>query len=106
MSDAVTALAGKGSSGIVEVADAGLLGMITLRGDFTSINLKNAATGISGVDFPGQGEVRQVEDRGLAWMSPDELLLFCSYSDADAVVEKAQKALANGVTFPGMMPWT
>ena len=95
MSDSVTVLAGKGSSGLVEVADAGLQGMITLRGEFASPNLKNAATGISGVDFPDQGEVRQVEDRGLAWMSPDELLVLVPYSNTTAALRTVSETLGD-----------
>ena len=75
MSDKVTALAGADFDGTISVRDGGLQGMITLRGDFDSTDLRNAATGVSGVDFPGQNEVRTVGDRGLAWMSPDELLV-------------------------------
>ena len=58
MSEAVTALAGKSYSGLVDLADAGLTGMITLRGDLGSTKLAAAVKEATGATVPG---VRRIE---------------------------------------------
>lgn len=77
MSDPVTALNGAASEGSVRVEDAGLQGMITLRGDLAE--LKKA-----GVDVPAQGTASGSLGEGSLWMSPDELLVLCAYEEAEA----------------------
>ena len=94
MSEAVSASQGAEFDGAVRVAEAGLRGMITLRGDFGSVAFKNAATGVAGVDFPGVREVKVTGDRGLAWMSPDELLVMVPYGEAEAAVATMSETLA------------
>ena len=64
MSEAASALQGASYKGYVIVEEAGLRGMMTLRGDLASADLKNAATGVAGVDMPGRGECNCVGDRG------------------------------------------
>lgn len=93
MSDLVSALNGATYQGFVEVKEVGLRGMITLRGDLASVDIKNVATGLGGVDFPGQGECNWVGDRGIAWMSPDEVLVMVPYAEVGAAVKTAQNAL-------------
>ena len=48
MSDAVSALAGVRASGMVDLADAGLQWMITLRGDLSSGALADAVRAATG----------------------------------------------------------
>ena len=93
MSNAVSALQGVMSEGFATVTEAGLRGMITLRGDHSSAQLKNAATGIAGVDFPGIRECNCVGDKGIAWMSPDELLVMTPYVDVVDATARIAKAL-------------
>ncbi|NNE81882.1 MAG: sarcosine oxidase subunit gamma [Silicimonas sp.] len=93
MSDVVTALDGATFNGTIAVEDAGLTGMITLRGDFASTSFQNAVTGVSGVNFPGKGEVNSVGDRGLAWMSPDELLMIVPYDQTNAALAEITENL-------------
>lgn len=81
MSEAVSALKGASHQGFVTVEEAGLQGMITLRGDLSSPELKKAATGAAGVDMPGQREIHWTGRNGLAWMSPDELLVLVPYAE-------------------------
>lgn len=87
MSNAVSALAGAEYSGIAKIAEAGLHGMITIRGDFSSKAFAKAIKGVAGCDVP---DIRKIADgsegRQLAWMSPDELLLLTSYETVDADV--------------------
>ncbi len=94
MSNAVSALQAKTYAGFAEIEEAGLRGMITLRGDLSSTKVKNAATGAASVDFPGMGECNCVDEKGVAWMSPDELLVMTPYADAQPAAEKIAKTLA------------
>lgn len=92
-----TALGGaRYDAGIATIVEAPLQGMITLRGDLASAKVKNAATGVAGVDMPGQRQVNCVEQSGIAWMSPDELLVLCPYADVAANMAKMQKTLGKG----------
>lgn len=94
MSDSVTALGGASyGDGIARIEEVGLQGMITLRGDLAIPPVKNAATGVAAVDFPSQGQANCVEDRGICWMSPDELLVLCPYDVVPQNVAKMKKTL-------------
>jgi len=89
MSEPVSALGGRTwDEGLVEIREIGPQGMITLRGDLAATPLKNAATGVAAVDFPGRNEANCVGERGLCWMSPDELLILCPYDSVAANLKK------------------
>ncbi len=92
MSDPVTALAGQSATGIVTTADAGAIGMITLRADLADPGLASALAE-AGFDLPGQGAVTGTTDKGTLWMSPDEVLLLCPHGEADALVASLSNAL-------------
>ncbi|WP_106743999.1 sarcosine oxidase subunit gamma [Yoonia maritima] len=87
MSNAVSALNGKVAPGEVTISDAGLRGMITLRGDLSDSKLKSVCTGLTGVDFPMPGHANCVGEKGLCWMSPDEMLILVPYAEVDAASE-------------------
>lgn len=95
MSKAVSALGGEVREGFATVSDVGLRGMITVRGDHGAVDLKNAVTGVAGVDFPGQRQCNVVGDRGIAWMSPDELLVMVPYQEVSAAVETMTATLGD-----------
>lgn len=96
MSEPVTALNGaRWSDGIATITEAPLQGMITLRGPLADPEVKNAATGVAAVDMPGQGQANCVEDRGICWMSPDELLVLCPYDTVADNLDKMHATLAN-----------
>ncbi|MEP5732396.1 MAG: sarcosine oxidase subunit gamma family protein [Sulfitobacter sp.] len=81
MSEPVTALGGVyNTSGIATVTELKPYGMITLRGDLTDKALIKAATAVGGGAMPGQRQCAMAGERGLAWMSPDELLILCPYA--------------------------
>ena len=102
MSNSVSALDGATFSGSVTVTEAGLRGMITLRGDLASAELQKAATGVTGVDFPGQREAKTDGQRGICWMSSDELLLSPD-ADADVVMgEEIEKRLTQAARALGV----
>jgi sarcosine oxidase, subunit gamma len=93
MSDAVTALNGAAFSGAVDITDAGLTGMITLRGDLGSANIARAVKTATGLTVPGQRQVKTGVRGTVAWMSPDELFLMVAYDKVNAIVTKMETAL-------------
>ncbi|MEO0937080.1 MAG: sarcosine oxidase subunit gamma family protein [Pseudomonadota bacterium] len=93
MADPVSPLNGASASGIAEVREIGLQGMITLRGDLSHARVAGAAKGASGQDMPGPGAANMDGARGVAWMSPDEALVLCPYADVAAALKKMHAAL-------------
>ena len=77
-------------AGYVSVARAAPRGMVSLRCDLGAAKPR-AALAKLGLTLP---EPRQIAgDPAAAWMSPDELLLFCAYSTAGDLVKRLEKAL-------------
>ena len=93
MSNAVSALDGQVAPGEVTVRELGLRGMVTLRGDLSSRKLQNVCKRLTGVAFPNQGGVASEGDKGLAWMSPDEVLVMVPHAEAAEAVAAIEKAL-------------
>jgi sarcosine oxidase, subunit gamma len=93
MSNVISAAHGASFDGAVRVQDAGVKGMITVRGDLSSAKMAKAVKAAVGMGMPDVRGVKTGAKGGVAWMSPDELMLFCDYSDADGVVDKLEKAL-------------
>ena len=94
MSEAVSALDSATYEGFCTVREAGLVGMITLRGDLASEAMAKAVKAVTGAAMPGQGGVTVGKKGKAAWMSPDELLLMVDHAGAEADVAKLGKALA------------
>ena len=94
MSDPISALQGEVAAGEVTVRDAGLRGMIILRGDLSNGKVKAVCKAVSGVDFPGQSQVNCEGDKGLCWMSPDEVLVLVPYAEVAQAMAQIDKALA------------
>jgi sarcosine oxidase, subunit gamma len=93
MSKAVSALQGDTYTGFVTVADGGLRGMITLRGDLGAKAIADAVRDVTGTAMPGPRRIVRQGDRAAAWMSPDEILILLPYADVPAV----SAALADGL---------
>lgn len=93
MSNAVSALNGAKSNGYVSVVERGLVGMVTVRGDFSSKPFAAAIKKVTGQDVP---DARRIShgDMSVAWMSPDELLIVCDHDAADQVVADLSAALS------------
>ena len=89
----VTALGGAQFDGLVSVREMPAQGMISLRGDLAMPPLKNAATGVAGVDMPAQRAAECEGARGLLWMAPDELLVLCPYDETAEGVASMDKLL-------------
>ncbi|MCV2866535.1 sarcosine oxidase subunit gamma [Albidovulum sediminicola] len=94
MSKAVSALGGASHKGFAEVAEAGLRGMITVRGDLSSAAMKKAVKAAAGTAVPAARRIEIAGDKATAWMSPDELLVMVPYEAAQDTVAALEKALA------------
>ena len=94
MSSAVSALQGASHKGAVEIAETGLRGMITLRGDFADADFAKAIKSVLGAALPGQREVTSGKAGLLIWMSPDELLAVVDYAAAPALSAAISAKLA------------
>ena len=92
MSD-ISALMGAASEGVTRVEEAGLQGMVTLKGDLGSAKVKAALKAV-GPGLPKQRRIVEKEGRAVAWMAPDEVLILCAHGEADAVVAELETALA------------
>ncbi|MEL6647343.1 MAG: sarcosine oxidase subunit gamma family protein [Pseudomonadota bacterium] len=93
MSEAVSALPGAEYQGYVSVREIGLQGMVTLRGDHATAKIKSAVKKVAGVAVPDVWHVALDGDKGVAWMSPDELMIMVPYAEAPATVAALDKAL-------------
>ncbi len=82
MPEASSALSGVSYEGYVNIEEAGLRGMITLRGDLNSVTLKRAVEKLAGIEVPPIGEILLQGRYGVAWMSPDELLILTPFDGA------------------------
>ena len=70
------------------------LGMVALRGDLSSDALRSAVTALTGLPVPAPLRVEGTSQRGAAWMSPDELLLFLPREEVAAALASLGQALA------------
>ena len=96
MSEAISALSGVAyDDGVVSVSEAPLQGMITLRGEVSSKAFKAAVMAVLGVAVPKSRAVVSKGDHAVAWMSPDELLVFVAYDKAAALAADLTTALAD-----------
>jgi len=91
---AESALPGATYEGFVTVAEAGLRGMITLRGDLSAGWMAQALTAATGCAIPAQRRVERTGDMAIAWMSYDELLILCDYAAASALAAKLSEMLS------------
>ncbi|MBV0911879.1 sarcosine oxidase subunit gamma [Anianabacter salinae] len=93
MSDAVSVLLGARVDGPVTVEDAGLCGMIVLRGDLSSPAFKAACTEILGAGVPEALGSTVAGDRAVLWMSTDEVLVLAPFAEASALTASLAEAL-------------
>ncbi len=104
MSNAVSALQGKVAPGEVTIREAGLRGMITLRGDLSDKQIRRVCTDMTDQKFPEAGKAHCEGDKGICWMSPDEVLLLVPYAEVNdhltriAVALKGKHYLAENVS--------
>ncbi len=94
MSEPISALNHVSYDGIAKVAEVGLQGMITLRGDLSDKVLAKAVKDATGQKVPGPREALVKGDTGVAWMSPDELLVLVPYAEVEAKLGAMNNALS------------
>lgn len=82
-----------GTGHTIRIVDRGPIGQVTLRGDLSASKLKKAVKAGTGVDVPGALACAFSAEGGAVWMSPDELLLFTAYDEAEAMVSALDEAL-------------
>jgi sarcosine oxidase, subunit gamma len=79
---------------MAEVTMSAPLGMIGLRGDLEDERLRAAVSELTGFAVPGTLRIEGTSEGGVAWMSPDELLLFVPRDQVGAAVARLSEALA------------
>ncbi|MEQ6202718.1 sarcosine oxidase subunit gamma family protein [Sulfitobacter sp. HNIBRBA2951] len=95
MSEPVSALNGAAfATGIAQITELGPRGMITLRGDLSARSFTKAVASVAGVAVPDIRTCAQSGTDGIAWMSPDELLVMCDYAEAGEKVAALNTKLA------------
>lgn len=94
MSEPVSALNGASFDGIARIEEAGLQGMISLRGDLDTAALKKAAEKAAGQKMPAPLSANIDGQSGLCWMSPDELLVLVPHARAGTRCAALARALA------------
>ena len=94
MSEPTSALMNRQTGGSVLIRDAGLTGMILLRGDLSGGKLASAVKSVAGVKPPNANGIATKDATRVLWMSPDELLLMLPYADTNDTVAKLESALS------------
>ena len=82
-------------SDLAQVTRHSARGMITLRGDLSSAKMKKAVKAATGQAMPDIGRFHGDGNKGVAWMSPDELLVVVPYDSVDEAMAQIDKALAD-----------
>lgn len=93
LAQAVSPLNGARFDGLISVREMEPQGMITLRGDLASAAVSEVVSEVHGLDLPERRAARSLEDRGILWMSPDELLLLLPYAEVPDTEAKIGKLL-------------
>lgn len=95
MSDPVSALNNAAhTAGIATITELGPKGMITLRGNLGARVIQKSVADVMGVKMPATRHCVSDGDAGIAWMSPDELLIMCAYPDAHAKLSELTTKLS------------
>ncbi len=94
MSEIQSALPDAQYDGAVAVTEAGLRGMITLKGDLASSPLQSAVTALTSASFPEPNTASVDGERGLLWMAPDEILILLPYTDVTAALTTIAEKLS------------
>ncbi|WP_424970482.1 sarcosine oxidase subunit gamma [Dinoroseobacter sp. S76] len=75
-----------------QVAEVTGQGMITLRGDLTAAEITTAIQSATGLAVPAPRQITSDAERALAWMSPDEAMLFCPRAEVADVLAALTEA--------------
>jgi len=66
------------TDGEIQISQPDFVGMVTLRADLTAPKTLASIEQITGLKLPSQRQITGEISHGMAWMSPDELLIFCN----------------------------
>jgi sarcosine oxidase subunit gamma len=69
------------------------VGMVTLRGDLASDALRSAVREVTGHPVPDIRRIHGAAAGGVAWISPDELLILCAPGTAGETAARLSAAL-------------
>ncbi len=81
---------------IARLAPAPPCGMVTLKGDPGRAGLRRAVKAAVGLSLPGRRAMLREGERVVAWMAPDEVMLFMPRGDVAAALAAARKAFGKG----------
>ena len=84
------------SEPIANVAPAPPTSMITLKGDLSGAAMKRAVKRAAGLGVPDLRAIERKGERAVAWMAPDELMLFVPRGEVAAALAAARKGLGPG----------
>ena len=93
MSDTVVGIEPMRFEGYVIVSQVDPVGMIAVRGDLASKPFSNALKKAIGIDLPKMRQIAKGDKSTLAWMSPDELLIFSALEHKTSLMTVIEKAL-------------
>ncbi len=82
-------------SEVVTVSSPKPVGMITIRMDFAAPGAHAILLAATGIVMPGPGRVTFLGERALAWMSPDEAMLFLPLGEVVATVRTLSETFAD-----------
>ncbi|QQA41267.1 sarcosine oxidase subunit gamma [Pelagovum pacificum] len=78
----------------VSVSRQPLRGMISLRGDLSSDALRGACKTVTGAEIPDMRGATLAGEGGIAWMSPDELLLLTPIDAVPSAIGQLSDSLS------------
>ena len=93
MSDEALMHTEKWHEGLCLISHINVTGMVTLKGDLASEEMKKAVKSAIGLTPPVMGTIKTGKKGAIAWMAADELMLFCDYASIDKTLEKCETAL-------------
>ena len=82
------------SDPLIRIEDAGPLGMITLRANLSDAGTSTALA-FSGLERPDANGVTGMLEKGVLWMSPDEVMILTAHSEADDMVATLSEAFGS-----------
>ncbi|WP_237220172.1 sarcosine oxidase subunit gamma [Salipiger sp. CCB-MM3] len=86
-------LMGAVAEGAITLREMGPCGMVSLRGAFDHPAFAGPVEVLAGCALPGRWQVSGTAERGLLWMSPDELLLLLPHGEAAEAARRLQAEL-------------
>lgn len=80
--------------GTTTVSNAGLWGMVQVKGDLSDSTFREVCAKVAGAPFPAQRAAEVSGESGLLWMAPDEVLVLCPRTAAPEIAAQISEGLA------------